>query len=96
MLPYIALFFKILSTFEVSNCQKKKTHQLLLFLSRGGLIKFEVNGHQRYSSDLPQGGLEPPSLIPFIKSPPQIESTVTFVSDNSKQLAELPPMEKPK
>ena len=70
---------------------------------RGGLIKFEINGHQRYPSDLSQGGLEPPSLISFVKSPAKIESTVTFINDNSSakpspvaELAELPPTEKQK
>ena len=34
-----------------------------LFLRRGGSINCEVTGRRRYSRDLPQGGLEIPSIL---------------------------------
>ena len=37
-----------------------------IFLRRGGTILCEVNGHRRYSSDLPQGGLEVPCVLTFV------------------------------
>ena len=36
-----------------------------LFLRRGNSITCCVMGHRRYSSDLPQGGLEIPSVLMF-------------------------------
>ena len=38
---------------------------MLYFLRRGGSITSQVNGHRRYSSDLPQGGLEIPCVLTF-------------------------------
>ena len=36
-----------------------------IFLRQGGSITSQVNGHRRYSSDLPQGGLEIPCVLTF-------------------------------
>ena len=36
-----------------------------VFLRRGGTIRCIVNGHRRYSADLPQGGLEIPCFLCF-------------------------------
>ena len=36
-----------------------------IFLRRGGYITSRVNGHRRYSSDLPQGGQEIPCVLTF-------------------------------
>ena len=56
-----------------------------IFIRRGGFIKCTVTGHQRYSSDLPQGGLEVPCKLNFItkifkegsKTKKLIESTLS-------------------
>ena len=37
-----------------------------IFIRRGGEIQCVVNGHRRYSADLPQGGLEIPCVLKFI------------------------------
>ena len=37
-----------------------------LFIRRGGAINCRVNGHRRYSADLPQGGLEIPCILTFV------------------------------
>ena len=39
-----------------------------IFLSQGGSITSRVNGHRRYSSDLPQGGLEITCVLTFSKT----------------------------
>ena len=52
-----------------------------VFLLRGGLIKCEIDGHRRYSSDLPQGGLELPCLLTFVGSPVKIEKVRALLKD---------------
>ena len=37
-----------------------------IFIRRGDIICCKVNGHRRYSHDLPQGGLEVPCILTFI------------------------------
>ena len=39
-----------------------------IFIRRGGSIVCLVNGSRRYSSDLPQGGLEIPCILKFVAS----------------------------
>ena len=36
-----------------------------IFIRRGGTISCRANGSRRYSSDLPQGGLEVPRILTF-------------------------------
>ena len=36
-----------------------------IFIRRGGTISCRANGSRRYSSDLPQGGLEVPCILTF-------------------------------
>ena len=78
-----------------------------VFLLRGGLIKCEINGHRRYSSDHPQGGLELPCLLTFVGSPVKIEKVRALLKDKclsdtesakASPVAELtdPPSKKPK
>ena len=50
----------------VGHIPKKISSLCSIFLRRGGMILCEVNGHRRYSSDLPQGGLEVPCVLTFI------------------------------
>ena len=74
------------------------------FLLRGGLIKCEINGHRRYSSDLPQGGLELPCLLTFVGSPVKVRALLKdkFLSDTESAKASPvaeptePPSKKPK
>ena len=37
-----------------------------LFIRSGGAINCRVNGHRRYSADLPQGGLKIPCILTFV------------------------------
>ena len=50
----------------VGHIAKKISSLCSIFLRRGGMILCEVNGHRRYSSDLPQGGLEVPCVLTFV------------------------------
>ena len=50
-----------------------------LFIRRGGTICCIVNGRRRYSSDLPQGGLELPCVLRFM----------TISSDEGKKAKKL-------
>ena len=47
------------------NLPRKISHVCSLFLRRGGTIHCRATGGQRYSHDLPQGGLEIPCWIVF-------------------------------
>ena len=57
-----------------------------IFIRRGGVIRCRVTGLRRYSSDLPQGGLELPCILTFIakdfeegsKAKRLIESTLSI------------------
>lgn len=50
------------------------------FLRRGGRIKCIVNGHRKYSEDLPQGGLEVPCQLLFsIESEPVCKKTEQLI-----------------
>ena len=52
-----------------------------IFLRRGGSITSRVNGHRRYSSDLPQGGLEIPCVLTF-------SAKSNYESDKARKLLE--------
>ena len=52
-----------------------------IFIRRGGIILCMVNGSRRYSSDLPQGGLEIPCILTF-------RTTNAELRDKSKKLIE--------
>lgn len=49
----------------VGHLPRKISTLCSLFLRRGGEISCAVNGSQRYSFDLPQGGLEIPCVLTF-------------------------------
>ena len=49
----------------VGHLPKKISKLCSLFIRRGGSIQCLVNGSRRYSSDLPQGGLEIPCKLIF-------------------------------
>ena len=49
----------------VGHLPRRLSHLCALFIRRGGSISCSPTGRRRYSSDLPQGGLEIPCLIFF-------------------------------
>ena len=53
------------------------------FIRRGGTIKCIVNGHRKYSEDLPQGGLEVPCQLLFsIESEPICKKTEQLIQSS--------------
>ena len=66
--PYAVAFKKQLSGEDkiVGHVQRKISTICSLFIRRGGTICCMVKGRQRYSSDLPQGGLEIPCVLHFM------------------------------
>ena len=52
----------------IGHLPSKISRVCSLFLRRGGSIRCRITGSRRYSSDLPQGGLEIPCILLF-KSP---------------------------
>ena len=49
----------------VGHLPRKLCRLCALFIRRGGSISCSVSGRRRYSSDLPQGGLEIPCVLVF-------------------------------
>lgn len=74
-----------------------------MFLLRGGLIECRVTGGQRYSEDLPQGGLELPCVLKFIGPSAKLakvkslldRAPVIKADGSSKPLHDEPPSKKP-
>lgn len=60
-----------------------------LFLRRGGSIQCEVTGDRRYSTDLPQGGMELPCILRF-QGPKEDVAKVKKLLDRSETPAESP------
>ena len=56
-----------------------------IFLRRGGSIASRVNGYRRYSSDLPQGGLEIPCVLIFSET---FSAKSNNESDKARKLLE--------
>ena len=54
----------------VGHVPRKMSAACALFLERGGTISCTVSGSRRFSSDLPQGGLEVPCTLKF-QGPPK-------------------------
>jgi len=50
----------------VGHVPRKISTICSLFIRRGGTIQCIINGRQRYSSDMPQGGLEIPCVLHFM------------------------------
>ena len=53
------------ATIVVGHVPRRISALCSVFIRRGGTIRCIVNGHRRYSADLPQGGLEIPCLLFF-------------------------------
>ena len=51
-----------------------------LFIRRGGVIRCCITGRRRYSSDLPQGGLEIPCLLSFEGEAKEIKKLVKLLT----------------
>ena len=49
----------------IGHLPRKVSRVCSLFMRRGGSISCRVSGRRRYSSDLPQGGLEVPCQLLF-------------------------------
>ena len=70
----------------VGHVPRKISAICSLFIRRGGTINSRVDGHRRYSADLPQGGLEIPCILTFVannhkegeKAKQLIESTLSI------------------
>ena len=56
----------------IGHLPRKLSKICSLFLRRGGTIVCTVIGHRRYSSDLPQGGLEIPCTLILKAEPKEI------------------------
>ena len=65
----------------VGHVPRKISTICSIFIRQGGTISCMVNGSRRYSSDLPQGGLEVPCILTF--STPQV-----YKSEKTKKLVE--------
>ena len=50
----------------VGHIPRKISSICSIFIRRGGAIYCIASGHRRYSSDLPQGGLEVPCTLTFV------------------------------
>ena len=63
----------------IGHLPRKISRPCLLFLRRGNSITCHVTGHRRYSSDLPQGGLEIPCILMFESKIKEITKIKKFV-----------------
>ena len=57
----------------IGHLPRKVSRVCSLFLRRGGTIQCRVSGERRYSSDLPQGGLEIPCKVVFSAKPEELK-----------------------
>ena len=68
-----------------------------LFLQKdGSSIRSIITGSRRYSSDLPQGGLEVPCLLKFSGNAKEIAKLRKLLMPTKKQLDVEPPLKKKK
>ena len=63
----------------IGHLPRKISRPCSLFLRRGNSITCRVTGHRRYSSDLPQGGLEIPCVLLFEGEVKEISKIRKFV-----------------
>lgn len=56
----------------IGHLPRKTSKVCSLFLRRGGTVSCTVTGMRRYSSDLPQGGLEIPCHLLFKSKPKEM------------------------
>ena len=64
----------------VGHLPRRLSRLCALFIRRGGSISCSPTGRRRYSSDLPQGGLEIPCLLSFEGDSKEIKKLVKLCS----------------
>ena len=64
----------------VGHLPRKLCRLCGLFIRRGGSISCSVSGRRRYSSDLPQGGLEIPCVLVFKGESKEINKLIKLYS----------------
>ena len=64
----------------VGHVPRKISTTSFMFLRRGGSILCQVTESQRYSADLPQGGLEIPCILVFTGSVKEVSKVAKLVS----------------
>ena len=67
----------------VGHVPRKVSAVYSLFLRRNGSIQCRVTGQKRYSSDLPQGGLEIPCVYTFTGVSAQVNKVKKLLTDNA-------------
>lgn len=74
----------------VGHCPRKISAVCSVFIRRGGKITCQVTGRRRYSSDLPQGGLEVPCKLKFYtKDKSKADKTEKLIKNSlSKNIAD--------
>ena len=74
----------------VGHCPRKISALCSIFISRDGKITCQVTGRRRYSSDLPQGGLEVPYKMTFYtKSKSEVDKMEKLIENSlSKNIAD--------
>lgn len=68
----------------VGHLPKKISRLCSLFIRRGGAISCRVSGSRRYSSDLPQGGLEIPCTLICTGDAKEVKKLFQTISKYSK------------
>ena len=67
----------------VGHCPRKISALCSIFIRRGGKITCQVSGRRRYSSDIPQGGLEVPCKMTFYtKSKSEADKTEKLIKNS--------------
>ena len=64
----------------VGHLPRKISRICTLFIRRGGAIHCRVTGRRKYSTDLPQGGVEIPCLLLFEGEAKEIKKLVKLLS----------------
>ena len=64
----------------VGHLPRKISRICTLFIRRGGVINCRVTGRRKYSTDLPQGGVEIPCLLLFKGEAKEIKKLVKLIS----------------
>ena len=69
----VAVKGNIVGTTTVGHVPKKISAICSIFIRRGGTINCIVDGVRRFSTDLPQGGLEIPCILNFTPRAKQLK-----------------------
>ena len=66
----------------VGHVPRRISSSCSIFIRRGGSIKCSITGSRRYSSDLPQGGLEIPCILIFTTKCAELRDKTTKVLES--------------